>query len=135
MIEYKVQGGNQLHRDYTVQTPVQPDTKLVEMDGYITLDTDGLLFIRKGYAWDGPSTWVFKKWSATKTFMRASLVHDAMHQLARQNVEFRVYKEMFDDLLQAHCLEDGMMAIRAWWVRKGVSRGKVAEPRPIVTAP
>ena len=135
MIEYKVQGGNQLHTTYMVQTPFRPDEEVTEADGYCFLHPDGMLVIRKGYVWDGPSTGPFSKFSSTKTFMRPSLVLDALHQLMRQNTWFRSYKDEVDDLLKTHCLEDGMSSIRAWWVRKGVSQGVVTEPRPVVTAP
>lgn len=135
MIKYKIQGGYQLMDIYKVKTPLRPKRRLLEVDSYCILEKDGYLTIQAGYCWDGPSTGPWKKWSATKTFMRGSLVHDAMHQLARQNIWFADYKEEFDNLLQAHCLEDGMMKLRAWWVRRGVRMGKVMDPRPTHTAP
>lgn len=134
-IKYKKQGGFQLMERYAVQTPLRPEKVTREADGFCTLMQDGMLHIEAGYVWDGPSTGPFKKFSATKTFMRGSLVHDAMHQLARQNTRFRKFKEQFDDLLQAHCIEDGMWKLRARWVRAGVRKGKIAEPRPILEAP
>ena len=120
---------------YVVQTPLRPEKVVREVNGFCTLNPDGKLHIEEHYVWDGPSTGPFKKFSATKTFLRGSLVHDACHQLARQNPEFRKFKPQFDDLLQAHCIEDGMMKLRAWWVRKGVENGKIGRPRPILEAP
>ena len=134
-IEYKVQGGNQLNADYAVQTPLRPGRTVREADLWCELHVNGMLYIKKGYVWDGPSTGPFKKFSATKTFMRPSLIHDAHHSLMRQNVWFQKYKSQIDDLLQIHCLEDGMMKLRAWWVRRGVESGGVSEPRIVHTAP
>ena len=91
-IRYKAQGGFQLMARYVVQTPLRPEKVVREEDGFCTLMPDGKLHIEKAYVWDGPSTGPFKKISATKTFMRGSLVHDACHQLARQNPEFRKFK-------------------------------------------
>ncbi len=135
MIRYKQQGGYQLMERYVVQTPLRPEHTVREVEGFCALMTDGKLHIEKFYVWDGPSTGPFKRWSATKTFLRGSLVHDAFHQLARQNKSFRKFKDQFDDLLQAHCIEDGMWSLRAKWVRAGVRKGKIAEPRPILEAP
>ena len=139
-IEYKIQGGYQLHADYTVQTPLRPKDIVTEDDDYCVLTKDGVLSIRKGYVWDGPSTGPFKSLSSTKTFMRPSLVHDAMHQLARQNLWFRAYKSKFDDLLQAQCIEDGMWKRRAnvWvFMLKKFAKDSVTEKgeRKIITAP
>ena len=120
---------------YVVLTPLRPEKVVREVDGYCTLMQNGLLHIEAGYVWDGPSTGPFKKLSATKTFMRGSLVHDAHHQLARQNTWFRKFKNQFDDLLRTHCIEDGMWKARAWWVREGVRKGKISEPRPTLQAP
>ena len=120
---------------YVVQTPLHPEKVVREEDGFCTLMPDGKLHIEKGYVWDGPSTGIFKRWSATKTFLRGSLVHDACHQLARQNPEFRKFKTQFDDLLYTHCREDRMIWLRAKWIRIGVRQGKIGKPRPTLEAP
>ena len=77
----------------------------------------GVLIIKKGYAWDGPSGPTFD----TKNFMRGSLVHDALYQLMREGVISRItYREYADDILKRLCLEDGMSKFRAWYVYKTV---------------
>lgn len=84
---------------------------------YIKLDLDGNLTIKKGYAWDGPSGPTID----TKNFMRGSLAHDALYQLMRENfLDHDQYREAADRLLQRLCKEDGMWALRAWWVYQGV---------------
>lgn len=86
---------------------------------FLVLEGDGNLFIKSGYAWDGPSGPTFD----TKNFIRASLVHDALYQLMREGYIPESYREHADRLLQRMCIEDGMTAIRAWWVYKAVRFG------------
>ena len=89
---------------YAVETP------------FLKLEDNGLLEIKKGYAWDGPSGPTID----TLNFMRGSLVHDALYQLIRmEHLPFR-YKEYADLLLQKICLEDGMSNFRANYVYQGV---------------
>lgn len=77
---------------------------------------EGKLCIRKGYAWDGPSGPTID----TLTFMRGSLVHDALYQLIRLQLVPADLRDEADKILRRICLEDGMNAIRAWWVYQGV---------------
>lgn len=89
------------------------NTKFLVMDGM------GDLFIRAGYAWDGPSGPTFD----TRNFMRGSLVHDALYQLMREGHIPEGCREHADRLLRQICLADGMTPLRAWWVYKGVRFG------------
>ena len=90
--------------------------KLTANTKFLVLTGTGDLFIKAGYAWDGPSGPTFD----TKNFMRGSLVHDALYQLMREGHIPEDYREQADRLLQRMCIEDGMTAIRAWWVYKAV---------------
>ena len=74
------------------------------------------LIIKRGYAWDGPSGPTFD----SKTFMRGSLIHDALYQLIRNGVLPITYRDLVDHELYLTCLADGMMPMRAWWVWKAV---------------
>lgn len=115
-VEY--QGGYkyQLKRNYMVQTSLKT-TRNIDID-FITLYTDGVLLIKNGYAWDGPSGPTFD----TLNFMRGSLVHDALYQLMREGqLDHKYYRPLADEMLYAICVEDGMWRIRAWWVLKGVT--------------
>lgn len=90
-------------------TKLSPETPAYP---YVLLFPGGKLMIRAGYAWDGPSGIAID----TKSFMRGSLLHDALYQLIREGhlqPSFRLYA---DELLRKVCLEDGMNPIRAWWV-------------------
>lgn len=117
----------QLKQDYTVDIPIRPSEDIGLLHGFISLNTDGKLFIKSGYAWDGPSGPTID----TRNFMRASLVHDALYQLMREGyLDGDIYRKKADLLLREHCMEDGMSAIRAWWVYQGVrfGGGPAADP-------
>lgn len=94
--------------------PAEP----VETD-FIDLDVSGLLTMKKGYAWDGPSGPTID----TKTFMRGSLVHDALYQLLRNGHLPPGCREDADQELHRICREDGMSSIRAWVVLQAVRKG------------
>ena len=72
-ISYKSGYKYQLYEDYAVMIGMIPPDDVVT--DYIELNSDGLLTIRKGYAWDGPSGPTID----TLNFMRGSLVHDALY--------------------------------------------------------
>jgi len=71
-----------------------------------------IIEIKSGYAWDGPSG----PTSDTKSFMRGSLIHDALYQLIREGYLNISYRDWADRELRAICLEYGMNPIRAFWV-------------------
>ena len=107
-ITYRDEWKYLLKNDYVHQTKF---SEIVFSTDYISLDTDGLLTVKSGYAWDGPSG---------KNFIRGSLIHDALYQLIRigyLGLSDRVYS---DTLLRKICREDGMSWIRAWWVYRAV---------------
>jgi hypothetical protein len=79
---------------------------------YIYLTAGGLLTIKQGYAWDGPSGPAID----TKTFMRGSLVHDAIYQLGRQGLPELPWRDYADKLLIKITKEDGMCDVRCRWV-------------------
>lgn len=132
MIRYKAGYKYQLAEPYTIRLDVFPD---VQIDNdYITLDRQGLLTMHKGFAWDGPSGPTFD----TKSFMRGSLVHDALYQLICDKQIPDFYREYADRLLYKMCREDGMSSIRAWYVYKAVSafgENYTNEGKPILEAP
>jgi hypothetical protein len=117
-ITYKGGYKYQLKQSYSIAIPVKPEAAIVTE--FITLTADGMLFIKSGYAWDGPSGPTID----TLNFMRGSLVHDALYQLMRErHLDAATYRAKADRLLQEHCKEDGMSSIRAWWVYQGVRLG------------
>jgi len=83
---------------------------------YMALTVDGLLTVKERYAWDGPSGPTVD----TYTFIRGSLVHDALYQMLREELLAPDYHERYrmevDKLLQQVCRGDGMNRVRAWYV-------------------
>jgi hypothetical protein len=100
--------------------------------GLLAIEEDGLLTIKPGYSWDGPSGPTFD----TKNFMRGSLFHDALYQLMREQKVGQDQRKRADELLREHCIEDGMSKVRAWWVYRGVRIGSKKYALPdLQTAP
>ena len=93
---------------------------------YLKLRPDGLLKIKKSYAWDGPSGPTID----TPDFMRGALVHDALYQLIRMEALAYRYKAFADLLLKKICLEDGMPSFRAGYVYLAVKLFGGAAARP-----
>lgn len=114
----------QIMQDYTIQIGVTPNEEIVT--DFIILTTTGKLTIKGRYAWDGPSGPTID----TKTFMRGSLVHDALYQMMRERYLDQSYRADADDLLKVICLEDGMSPIRAWYVHKSVQLFAEAYAKP-----
>jgi hypothetical protein len=107
-----------LVRPYSLSIPIFPKDAIVSSGGFIALNREGLLSIKAGYAWDGPSGPTFD----TKTFMRGSLVHDAGYQLMREGKLDQSHRDTIDRLLGSICRSDGMCGVRVWYVVGSVQR-------------
>lgn len=112
-ITYKDGYKYQLYTDYEVLTDIRLSACIGD---WIVLSADGLLSIKKGYAWDGPSGPTID----TKDFMRGSLVHDALYQLMREDKLPLSCRDNADRILRDICIEDGMFRVQAWAVYLGV---------------
>ena len=125
----------QIKEDYSINVLVYPKQK-IEMQ-FISLDVDGFLTIKNGYAWDGASG----PMPDLKTVMRGSLVHDALYQLMRERkIDHDPYRYIADLTLRDICLEDGMSRLVAWIIYTGVRKfgDPFADPkdkRPLEYAP
>jgi len=134
-IEYNDGYKYQLKETCSLSIEIRPDKNI--STPFILLDTQGNLTIMKGYAWDGPSGPTID----TLTFMRGSLIHDALYQLMREKeLDHDKNREAADQILQRICKEDGMCSLRAWWVYHGVRlfADPAADPaskRPAILAP
>lgn len=100
----------ELKEDYSIQTPIV--CMAGQVPGFVELAQDGLLSIKAGYSWDGPSGPAVD----TPDFMRGSLVHDALYQLMRERKLPQECRPVADEILRDICLEDGMSRVRAWYV-------------------
>ena len=106
----------QLTNGYTKTIPITPDADIPT--DFMTLTSEGILNIGKHYAWDGPSGFFTIH---TKSFMRGSLVHDALYQLMRlSKLDYKVHRETADKVLKDICIEDGMWKFRAAYVHWAV---------------
>jgi hypothetical protein len=98
----------------------------------LDLRKSGILRIRKGYAWDGPSGPAIH----TKSFMRGSLVHDALYQLIRERKLMLSDRKEADLILRDICIDDGMDRFRVKWVYAAVRRfGESSATPDLITAP
>jgi hypothetical protein len=134
MITYSEGYKYQLEKDYSISVAIQGE----RVDSqFITLDEQGTLTIKRGYAWDGPSGPTID----TLDSMRGALVHDALYQSMRDYGLDRVrYKSVADDTFRRCCREDGMSWFRAFYFYWGVKLfgAKSTKPEgdyPIKTAP
>ena len=98
----------QLVEDAIYQTTIYPFKEIITE--YICLSMSGLLWVKEGYAFDGPSGPTVDR----KTNMRGSLFHDAGYQLMREGyLDELIYRPQFDNLLHAIWIEDGMWSLVA----------------------
>lgn len=107
-IRYRGDYKYQLAEGYEISITIKPKADI--KTGFIDLDTDGNLQVKKGYAWDGPSGPV----KDTKENLRASLVHDALYQLMRNNeLVTRTHRKAADQAFKDICKADGVSNLRA----------------------
>lgn len=125
----------QLHETYTIAVDIRLDTPIDTE--YIGLDLEGNLRITDGYAWNGPSGPTID----TLSFMRGSLVHDALYQLMREShLDHLIHREAADRMLHKICKEDGMSPVFAWLVYRGTRlfadfAANPSTKRPVIKAP
>jgi hypothetical protein len=80
----------------------------------------GLVYIRKGYEWDGPSGPAID----TDNFMDGSLIHDLLYQLMREGHLPRTpYRLWADNEMFRQCKKDNMSLPRRCWTWLGVRIG------------
>jgi len=117
----------QLAENETFIIPIDPFDDI--KTEFIELSKNGVLVVRAGYAWDGPSGPALD----TKNSMRGSLVHDAWYQLMRQRLLGGHCREIADDFLYDVLVADGMSKVRAWFWWRGVRRaaGYAADPKNV----
>ena len=119
-INYKKGFKYQLTWGYSVVLLFKPPETITTF--FIKFDDTGELWIKRGYAWDGPSGWTID----TDTVMRASLVHDVVYQLLRLSYLTGMRaRELADKEFLRVMLEDieaAAKGIKRKWVRKAYLR-------------
>lgn len=100
-----------LKYDYRIVLPIKPDKTLKYKR--ITLHTDGLLVIKRGYCWDHASG-AFD----TKSIVEGALVHDALCELIHNELLHFSYWNAVADIM--YVLNRGgqypMCILRALWI-------------------
>jgi len=96
-----------------------------------TLLEDGRLTVRRGYAWDGPSGPTID----TKSFMRASVVHDVFYQCLREGKLPPSRRKLADQELIRYAKLDGMNPVRRfyayWSLRAFAGRAAKLKTKPM----
>ena len=125
-IRYRSGYKYQLAEDYQVKVSIIPEKDVPADDAtkaFLELRKDGTLIMKTGYAWDGPSGPTID----TPSFMRGSLVHDALYQLLRSEDIGQEWRDEADEELRRIWREDGMSRICSNWVHWAVKKfGKMA---------
>ncbi len=94
----------QLREDYTYHLGRTFDPAPIGNE-FIEITAEGVLTIRKYYAWDGVSGPVME----TQANIKASLVHDALYQLMREGkLDHLLYREWSDRLFMDMCRRGGV---------------------------
>ena len=115
----------QLAETEVFQTSIHPKAGIIT--DFIDLSVSGILTVKKGYAWDGPSGPVIDR----KTNMRASLAHDALYQLCRRgHLPHRLWRDI-DREYSKILKQDGTWKITRKIHMAGlkIAGGKHARPR------
>lgn len=96
------------------------------------MTVEGLLTVRAGYCWDGASGPTFD----TKNTFTASLIHDALYQLMRENALERTHRERADRILYEILRSRGMSRFRAKMWHRAVEKGaEDSAEYDVLTAP
>ncbi|NQZ57514.1 MAG: DUF1353 domain-containing protein [Lentisphaeraceae bacterium] len=108
---------------YQLQADLEYSTGIIieqQQDlGFVAIAKDGLLTIKRNYAWDGPSGIAID----TDTFMKGSLIHDALYQLMREGALPQNARKRADEIMREVCLESGMLWLRACYTYYAVRWG------------
>lgn len=114
-IRYRSEYKYQLADGYTIEISIKPK-QAIETD-FINLDEAGILLIKNGYAWDGPSFPLID----TDENIRASLVHDALYQLMRnEELSSRADRKAADQMFKDICKTDGISNFKASFYYMGL---------------
>lgn len=97
----------QLRENAIAESGVRP-CELVQHE-YFAIDTDGLILVRHGYAWDGASSLAIDDPGT----IYASLFHDVGYQAIRLGLIADVWRLELDRMYERLCIEGGVNRVRA----------------------
>jgi hypothetical protein len=107
----------QIEEDFSVQTTIYPQEYIDTWD--IRLESNGVLTLKIGFAWDGASGPTID----TTSTMIPSAVHDALYKLMRREFLPIVFRKGVDQFFHDHLIKEGMWRLRAWYWYRGVRLG------------
>jgi hypothetical protein len=128
-LEYRAGYKYQLAKTVSIQTPI---LGLRIDDEFFTLEEDGMLTIRAGYAWDGASGPTFD----TMDSMGPSLVHDVFCQAQRAGqLDYTRWHNRVDAFFKRMCKDCGMWGLRASIWHQAVTFANAGDPVQGVSNP
>ena len=101
----------QLYEEVWFQTNIHPHEAI--LTDWIVLFKNGRIYIKKGYAWDGPSGPTYD----SPDTMSPSLVHDAIYQLIRMEMLEPEARTKADELLGQMMRERGSKFAPLGWLQ------------------
>ena len=102
----------QCTEDFSIDIGYKPEYPII-LD-FLTLSTQGILTIKKGYSCDGPSGITID----TKNSMKGAFVHDALYQLMRFGLLPQSFRPIADQLAYDIWRNSGMSYVRSKiWAR------------------
>ena len=107
----------QLRENAIAESGVRP-CELVQHE-YFAIDTDGLILVRRGYAWDGASSLAIDDPGT----IYASLFHDVGYQAIRLGLIADVWRLELDRMYERLCREGGVPWFRAKYHYLGLRLG------------
>lgn len=107
----------QLRENAIAESRVRP-CELVQHE-YFAIDTDGLILVRRGYAWDGASSIAVD----TPGTIYASLFHDVLYQAIRLYLLEHSFRNDADLTYYDLCVAGGVNRVRAYYHYLGLRLG------------
>jgi len=99
----------ELAADFAIQIQIRPE-QTIEHE-FFHLSATGLLLIRRGYRWDGPSGPTYD----STGLMIGSLIHDVGYQMTREgHFDIREDRAAWDKVYRETIIAHGINPIRAW---------------------
>ena len=134
VVKYQDGYKNFLYETYKDKVAIYPG-KRIKTD-YGSLDEKGNVEIYRKFPWDGCSGPTI----ATKTTVRAGLLHDFLFRLMQDGLLSYLWKNQADKEFKIRLLEDGCNWLRAWYFYKGVQKfgsfaARPANRKKVKTAP
>jgi hypothetical protein len=119
-----------LFEDISYGTDIAPDDPIDTE--FLDMTVDGVLTVKAGYTWDGASGPTID----SKNSFTASLIHDALYQLMRENLLDRRWRKRAYEILYEILISRGMTKLRAkvWYKSVRKAAGKAAK-YDVLTAP